>query len=135
MAAAFAVIFVFFNCVLYCYREKVKIAIAVIDAAADYYAATKRLIFVSIFYFILHIVIFGLMVATVAFMYGTQAFEWNGSTIDNGQGVRLSKPTGAFYGICIFAWVMGIWINVFLSNSVAYVASVGASSYYFSSSA
>jgi len=30
---------------------------------------------------------------------------------------------------------MGIWINVFLSNSVAYVASVGASSYYFSSSA
>jgi len=38
-------------------------------------------------------------------------------------------------GVVIFVWVMGTWINVFLSNSVAYVASVGASSYYFSSNA
>jgi len=30
--------------------------------------------------------------------------------------------------------VMGTWINVFLSNQVAYIASVGASSYYFTSS-
>lgn len=35
----------------------------------------------------------------------------------------------------VFVYVIGIWINVFLSNSVAYVASVGASSYYFTSSA
>lgn len=60
-----------FNCVLFCYREKVKVAIAIIDAAADYYAATKRLIFVSLFYFMLHILVFGLMCATVFFMLGT----------------------------------------------------------------
>ena len=30
-------------------------------------------------------------------------------------------------------WIIGIWINTFLSNSVGYVACVGASSYYFSS--
>lgn len=71
MAACFAFLFLIFNCTLFCYRDRLKIAIAVIDAAADYYAATKRLIFVSIFYFILHIVMFGLMVATVAFMMGT----------------------------------------------------------------
>ena len=47
----------------------------------------------------------------------------------------MSHPTGAFFGVIVFVWVMGTWINVFLSNSVAYVASVGASSYYFSSNA
>jgi hypothetical protein len=69
--------FIFFNCVLFCYRDKVKVAIAVIDAAADYYAATKRLIFVSIFYFMLHILVFGLMCATVFFMLGTQTYVYN----------------------------------------------------------
>lgn len=38
-----------FNCMLYCYKDKLKVAIAVIDAAADYYAATKRMILVSVF--------------------------------------------------------------------------------------
>lgn len=51
MAIIFGVIFLFFNCMLYCYRDKLKVAIAVIDAAADYYAATKRMIIVSVFYF------------------------------------------------------------------------------------
>jgi len=56
---------------LFCARDKLKVAIAVIDAAADYYAATKRLIFVSLLYFIGHILVFGLMVATIIFMMGT----------------------------------------------------------------
>jgi len=47
-----------FNCMLYCYKDKLKVAIAVIDAAADYYAATKRMILVSIFYFVLQIAFF-----------------------------------------------------------------------------
>jgi len=128
--------FLIFNCMLYCYWEKFKVAIAIIDAAADYYAATKRLIFVSLFYFVLHLVAIGLMYATVLYMLGTQTYIYDeNSTIQNGQGTVVYKPTGAFYGVIFFVWVMGTWINVFLSNSVSYVASVGASSYYFSSSA
>lgn len=67
----FGILFLFFNCMLYCYRDKLKVAIAVIDAAADYYAATKRLFFVSLLYFLLHIVAIGLMIATYFFMFGT----------------------------------------------------------------
>ena len=62
---------------LFCYRDKLQVAIAVIDAAADYYAATKRLIFVSLMYFILHILVFSLMVATIVFMLSTQEFIQN----------------------------------------------------------
>ena len=60
--------FFILNCMLYCYKDKLAVAIAVIDAAADYYAATKRLVFVSMFFFALHIVMIGLMLPTVVYM-------------------------------------------------------------------
>ena len=77
LAGILGFMFLLFNCALYCYRDKLKVAIAVIDAAADYYAATKRLIFVSLFYFVLHIVVIGLMGLTLFFMLGTQTYVFN----------------------------------------------------------
>jgi len=47
-----------FNCLMFCYWSKVKIAIAVIDATADFIVATKRLIFVTIFYFFISVIAF-----------------------------------------------------------------------------
>jgi|APSaa5957512535_1039671.scaffolds.fasta_scaffold45781_2 hypothetical protein len=79
VVAFFALIF---NCMLYCYRDKLKVAIAVIDAAADYYAATKRMIFVSIFYFALQIAFFAGFVATTVFLYSTFTFKVSPYTSD-----------------------------------------------------
>jgi hypothetical protein len=50
----------------------------VIDAAADYYAATKRMIFVSIFYFIIHIAFFAALLVGIFYLYSTNTFGWNG---------------------------------------------------------
>lgn len=77
------IFFLLFNCFLCCYKDKLKVAIAVIDAAADYYAATKRLFFVSLFYFLFHIVFIALMVGTVFFMYGSQTFVYAGNVSTN----------------------------------------------------
>jgi hypothetical protein len=77
-AGCVAFLCLIFNCILCCYKDKIKVAIAIIDAAADYYAATKRLIFVSLFYFMLHILVFGLMAATYFFMQGTQTYTYGG---------------------------------------------------------
>jgi hypothetical protein len=38
-------------------------------------------------------------------------------------------------GVIGFVWFIGLWINILLSNCVGYVCCVGASSYYFTSSA
>lgn len=78
IGVAFGIIaFLLFNCMLYCYREQFKVAIAVIDAAADYYAATKRLIFVSLFFFVLHILFIGLMAVTYTFMASKQTLIYD----------------------------------------------------------
>jgi hypothetical protein len=45
------IIFVIFNLLLCCFWKQVKVAIAVIDATADFFAATKRIILVSVLYF------------------------------------------------------------------------------------
>lgn len=77
--------FLMFNCFLYCYREQFKIAIAVIDAAADYYAATKRLILVSLFFFVLHMLFIGLMAVTWTFMAAKQTMVYDPEgTVANG---------------------------------------------------
>lgn len=55
-------------------------------------------------------------------------------TVANGQNTKIGNVSGAFAGVVLFVLFMGFWINTFLSNQVAYVASVGASSYYFTSS-
>ena len=40
-----------FNCMLYCFYDDLKIAIAIVDAAADFFADTKRIIPLSFIQF------------------------------------------------------------------------------------
>lgn len=40
---------VFFNIMMFCFWSKLKEGIAIIDATADFFIATKRIIFVSLF--------------------------------------------------------------------------------------
>jgi len=35
---------------LYCFKDDLEIAIAIIDCSADFYGATKRIVFVSLIY-------------------------------------------------------------------------------------
>lgn len=51
-AVLFLVLFVILNLLLYCKWSDVKVAIAVVDAAADFAVATKRLVFVTFTTFI-----------------------------------------------------------------------------------
>lgn len=58
-AAGVALSFLLFNCLMCCFWSKVQIAIAVIDATADFMVATKRLVFVSLFYFFVGVLYLG----------------------------------------------------------------------------
>jgi hypothetical protein len=52
-----AAVFVVLNMLLCCFWKQVKVAIAVLDATADFFAATKRIILPSIVYFVAIILI------------------------------------------------------------------------------
>jgi hypothetical protein len=55
-AGCAAVGFLLWNCMLCCFWSKLQVAIAVIDATADFMAATKRMISVTIYYFIIAVI-------------------------------------------------------------------------------
>jgi hypothetical protein len=49
--------FLLFNITLCCFWSKLQVAIAVIDATADFMAATKRIVSVTIYYFIIAVIV------------------------------------------------------------------------------
>lgn len=55
--AGFLAFGMIFNCLMWCYWSKLKEGIAIIDATADFFVATKRIIFISLFQFFWQLVL------------------------------------------------------------------------------
>lgn len=54
-----------YDLTLWCCWKKIEIAIALVDATADFFAATKRLILVSVLYFFVSLMVFALWLAGI----------------------------------------------------------------------
>jgi hypothetical protein len=78
------VILLIFNCMLYCYYTQFKIAIAVIDAAADFFADTKRIIFVSLMSFVAQLIFLAIWFAGLGCVYGMNDFKYDPTLDDIG---------------------------------------------------
>lgn len=72
------IIFIIFNAVIYCKWKNIKIAIAVIDATADFFMNTARMNLVSAMYFMLSAIWFVIWLALVIGMLGMAKVEWKG---------------------------------------------------------
>lgn len=58
-----AVMGLLFVCCIYCNRNSLETAIAIVDASADFFIATKRIVIVSMVYFVISVLFFFLWVA------------------------------------------------------------------------
>ena len=79
--AVIAVVFVLMNMLLCCFWKQVKVAIAVLDATADFFAATKRIIFPSIIYFAIIFVIVAVWFAAVGCIASLNTIYVNPSVV------------------------------------------------------
>lgn len=75
VAAVWAIIFLIFNCVLMCYWTQFEIAVAVIDSAADFFAATKRIIIFSFVTFGVTTIITGIFVFALVMLFTMNEFK------------------------------------------------------------
>jgi hypothetical protein len=62
-------------CMIYCNRKSLEIAIAIIDASADFQMDTKRLFFVAVFYFFITILIFFMWAFASACVFSLSEFK------------------------------------------------------------
>lgn len=92
---------------------------AVIGVAADFYNETKRVIFVSLVYFIIHLIVFIVSAFATVALFASK---------ENGK-----KEAEANFWIFIVGLFIYLWIGFVIHNIVGYTASVAVSTYYFSS--
>ena len=78
MAISGVVAFLVFNFILWRKWKQIKIAIAVIDATADFFVATKRINLVGITYFVLMAAWSVFWVACIIAMSGIAEYKWTG---------------------------------------------------------
>ena len=124
-------IFLIFNLILFCRWRQFKIAIAVVDASADYLAATKRIAMVSVFYFLVSLAFTAFCVISGGYMltmYGTTmdphfAFQFRDPVI--------KKDNAIYLAVLLFGF---LWCLAFIQNKTNFICMVSASTFYFSSS-
>jgi hypothetical protein len=107
----------------------------VIDATADFMVATKRIAFVTIYYFILTIialVIWGLGLVGVVAMNKVTVEPDNDSDGGFHKVIHWTGQTRFMTGMMFFGIV---WIVMFIGEKTRFVYMISASQFYFSSSA
>jgi len=123
------VIFLLFNMCLCCFWKQVKVAIAVIDATADFFAATKRIILVSVFYFFVTLVFLVLWFAAVGCIMSLNTITSSSTEV---QGKDIVWDHNVFYFLG-FMVVGLIWVVFWIQDKTGFICMVSASTYYFSS--
>lgn len=116
-----------FNCLLCCFWSKVQLAIAIIDATADFMVATKRLAFVSMTYFfitIMYMLFWGVAAVGVIAMNKIEALP------DGTKRIIWQTPQQIMIGFMFFGLV---WLLVFMTDKVRFITMSSASQYYWSS--
>jgi hypothetical protein len=128
-----AAAFLLFNCMMWCYWSKLQVAIAVIDATADFMVATKRIALVTIYYFFLTIivvVIWGFGLVGVIAMNEVTAVQ----DADGGWHKEVHFTGKTAFMAC--AMVFGVvWIVSFIREKTKFIYMISAAQFYFSSNA
>lgn len=120
-AGAFAIF-----CFVCCYCKALRIAIGVLQAAADFMTDTKRIIFVPIIGFVIIGIFYALWVCVAIYIYTIGEIESSG-----GQGKRVTwddNTRGAWY----YHFFGLFWINAMFDACAAFIIIVAAASWYFS---
>lgn len=130
VGAVFALVTIIYLLVIWCQWKSVEIAIAIIDATADFYAATKRLVFVAMFYFIVTVLVTLLFVAAIG---GVISLNDITASPTSPQGRVIVWKTEVF-PILAFMTFGFIWGVFWIQAKTGFICMVAASNYYFTSS-
>ena len=128
-----AISFLIFNLMLWCYWSKLQIAIAVIDSTADFMVATKRISFVTIFYFIwsfILLVIWGFGLIGIISQGKIEVVQ-----NENGEYEKQIRATTASKWMTIAMFFCIVWVLSFIREKTKFIYMISAAQFYFSSNA
>jgi len=127
----FGILSAAFLCCICCGYKSLKLAIDVIDAAADFLAGTKRIILVPVLYFFLQIFVF--FIWLWAFLNVASMNEFTPDTNIVPQMKDLLWNDKKIKYMALFMFFGLLWIMAWLKYTCNFICMVAASSYYFNS--
>lgn len=138
MALVFGIFALLYLCAIVCGRRSLKIAIDVVDASADFLAKTKRLMFVSVFYFVVQMIIISLFLGammSVGTLKGDIVFDPNSAAPQARKfkslgDKEMDKKVNFMFLFLLFGM---LWMIAFTNAKTAFVTMVSATTYYFDS--
>ena len=122
--------FLLFNAMMWCYWSKLQVAIAIIDSAADFLVATKRISLVTILYFIVGSIFFILWGVGFIGIVST-----NVTLVNQGNG-RYSKDITFTNATIAMLCIMGfglIWVVNYIREKTKFIYMISATQFYFTS--
>lgn len=128
--------FLLFNCMMWCYWSKLQVAIAVIDATADFMVATKRICLVTIYYFFISIFVlliwgFGL-IGVIAMNEIKTIPHTNPVTGYTSYEKDIQIKSDKMFMLVIMAFGI-VWIMNFIREKTKFIYMICAAQFYFSS--
>lgn len=120
-----------FLCCILCSRDSLKIAIDVIDAAADFLNSTKRILLVPFMFFLLQIISVSCWLPSMAYVVSMNHVSPS-ETIPQMKDIEWDPKVKlmAFY---MFFGIL--WVTAFFEYCCTFVVMVSASTYYWTSNA
>jgi len=115
---------------VWCYRKSLEVAIAVIDATADFFIATKRIIAVGLMYFMITMFVIFCFVASEMALLGLHDFKKGFGPQDKVTMFNTSTLVLNLFIACCY-----VWIITFIDHISKYICMVSACTYYFDSNA
>lgn len=130
----FAIIAALFACCVYCGYESLKMAIDVIDAAADFIAKTKRIILVPVLYFVLTLIVILVWVGAMTCIASMNTIAvGNTSIVPQDKDVKWDNKTSKYMSLFMLFGLL--WICAWIKYTNQFICMVSASTYYFNSDA
>lgn len=120
----------FLTCII-CGFRSLKLAIDVIDAAADFLADTKRILLVPVLYFFLTIIVFFVWLAAYLNVASMNRIKADTGIIPQFKDLIWEDPKIKYMALFMFFGLL--WIMAWLKYSCNFVCMVAASTYYFNS--
>ena len=124
--AAFGLIF---TCCVYCNRNSMSTAIAIVDASADFFISTKRIVLVSMGYFLISMLFVLLWVAGQICVMSLNDFKKGDGSPQDKDMIWKSDVKGMMFFMCFGL----LWLLKFIDDKVKFITMVSAATYYFSS--
>lgn len=133
-AVVFSILSCIFALAVYCGFQSLRIAINVIDAAADFLAKTKRIIGVPILYFFVTVIFVSIWLGCMMCINTIGVITADTSTIIQKKDVyRNDAEDKVFLYLFLFMFFGILWICAFIRAKTSFITMVAACTYYFDS--